>query len=211
MKKSVISLFIIVGILAICFIFITREHDTLKYNNKDRKSDLITTVYSIEDIKELVTNIESQSVSYSEFKKHFNVQCMRKTHQGYYVVLFQDDGSSVFVFFDNQMVISNILSYKVFLTTEDFKTFENNRTTLSQIIEFDDSWISSPLSLITQTAHIIQEGIVIITYTNLEDGSLVEDGIIDKIEFVDNQTLEANSGELYHSYVPYILEIDKTS
>lgn len=61
--------------------------NNMKFNQTTNKNDLLTEKYPIIQIEELKSKTEAGNITFSDFKRDFDVQCMRKTHQGYYVVL----------------------------------------------------------------------------------------------------------------------------
>ena len=73
--------------------------NNMKFNQTTNKNDLLTKKYSITQIEELQSTAKINNMTFSNFKRDFDVQCMRKTHQGYYVVLLLEDGGNAFAFF----------------------------------------------------------------------------------------------------------------
>ena len=91
---------ILSGIIVIVMCMVTLIGcNNMKFNQTTNKNDLLTEKYPIMQIEELQGTVETGDMTFSNFKRDFNVQCMRKTHQGYYVVLLLEDGRNAFAFF----------------------------------------------------------------------------------------------------------------
>ena len=73
--------------------------NNMKFDQTTNKNNLLTEKYPISLIEELKNVADSGHMTFSKFKRDFNIQCVRKTHQGYYVVLLLEDDSNAFVFF----------------------------------------------------------------------------------------------------------------
>lgn len=199
-------MFFIVAIALTC-IFAFCGCDNMKYDNLTDKKDIITYKYSSEKINRLKEKVETSTVSLKEFKKEFNLQCVRKVNENvYYVVLMQEDGKSVFVFINSDFELTNnVIIVDKFKTKEEFENQELK--TKSDVLEFDNNTVWSMLSgsFFTTTIHIVQEGVCCVNYNYFQDGVYVEDPYIDSIQFVTDEEIAT------YEFVPfpYILEIDR--
>ena len=106
-KKIIILLFFACAVLIFVRSFIGGMG--VKYNNTERFENLVNIKYSSRKIKEIREAIERNDWNYMKFKSLFDIQCLRKTYQGYYVVLLQDDGRRAFVFMDEEMMLNGML------------------------------------------------------------------------------------------------------
>ena len=88
----------VVAIIVICIVTFTGCNN-MKFNNSTNKKFLLTEKYSIAQIEKTKNSAEFGRIVFSDFKKDFNIQCVRKTHQGYYVVLLLEDDKNAFAFF----------------------------------------------------------------------------------------------------------------
>ena len=195
-------------LLASLFINLLVGCDNIKYNNTKSKNNLISESYSTSQITNLKEEIVSSSLSFTKFKKQYNPQCVRKTHQGYYVILKQEDGQTAFIFINKKLELYNMLIIDEFKKKEEFENQVSKMSTKSEIIEYDTNTIFSPFSSVSLTVHIVQEGIFIIKYSRLSDNTLLNDPIITNVEFFDNQSL-LEKQDVFGDSIPYILEIDK--
>ena len=183
----------------------------IKFNNSTEKDVLITKEYSTDQIAQLKKSVESGHVTFSEFKASFNVQCIRKTHQGYYAVLLQEDGKSAFVFINKNNQLINVIVVDKFKTKKEFQAQLSNLMTKEIMLTFEANTILLPVSSVDMTAHIVQEGIYIIKYSRFDDGKMMSDPVIENVEFVENENISNNDDTLIRDEIPFILEIDKIS
>ena len=189
------------------------EDDGLVCNDKP-SSELITTAYSAEKIQELKNDIKNNTFDYNELKSKYSVQCLRKTPQGYYTVLMQDDGCKVFVFMDESKKLcksNNPITVNSFKSKRDFEFIKVKETTLSEITSFDKDTIFLPISSFVYTAHIVNEGVLIIEYARFDEKHEIvyEDSIVKNVTFYENNHYSEDN--LAIVLVPYILGIDKNA
>jgi len=186
------------------------------YDNLTRKEDMITRQYAPEKVERLAQKIEQQEkVRYSEVKRTFRLECVRKTYQGYYAVLQLTDGRNAFIFMDDQLIVSNVAVYDRFRSKEEFEQLiaEKQDATRADVLSFDPNEYPMPISVVSEEAHIVQEGVIIVRYRR-EDGYPV-----DQIRFYTDSEIAA-SEVIKHNYsitysiknrVPCVLEIDKAN
>ena len=93
----------------------------MECNQTDVKSALIKTKYPSHKIEDLRIATEVDNISFSKFKKIFKVECIRKTHQGYYVVLLDENGSNAFVFFNEEDELTYVIVKDRFLAKREFE------------------------------------------------------------------------------------------
>lgn len=204
-KKFNISLLILILI-----VLLTGCND-IKYNNSENKIDLITKKYSTEQIEKLELTTGSEKVTFSEFKKDFDAQCIRKTHQGYYVILLLESGENSFVFFNDDNILTSVMTVDKFKTQNEFNIQALDGMTKSAVLNFDPNAILIPVSSVEITAHIVQEGLYIIKYTRFLDGQSIEDPVVNSVEFIANENISASSDTLVKYEIPFIFEFDKVS
>lgn len=208
MKKTILLLIIVVLIL--CGSVLWNCHKK-EYNNAEKKESLITETYSPEQIEWIYSELEVGTIEYADIQARFNIQCLRKTYQGYYAILLQSDGCSVYVFMDDQYKVNRVLVYEAFLSRESFEAqcSVKENMTISEVLAIDTNALPMPTSMPLRTAHIVEEGVMIVTYTYVLDGRLLDEVVIEKIEFIDNETVALHGDDLGLKQVPYILGIDK--
>ena len=211
MKK--VGFFIII-VVPFCIIFLVILNYSMPiFDNLARKEDVITQQYSKKSIEKLANTIEQSQLDLSDLEAQFSIECMRKTHQGYYAVLLQSDGSNVFIFMDDHLSVTKLLSFSHFMTKDEFEHFclNNKNTTISDILQKDRNTLPTPTSMTVQTAHIVQEGVIIVTYRTLENGEVLNEAVVDGVKFFDNSTIAAAESHYALKHIPYILEIDKAN
>ena len=196
---------IVVVCCALIFGYIIKSQN-IEYNNVNNAEELITISYPESDIKKLKKTIASRRRSFFYLKSKFKVQCIRKTHQGYYVLLFQDDGKKVFVFINDSLELRDVLVVDNFKTKKDFDFIisKQESATIDEIVEFDSNTILLPISSVNLTVHMVEEGLLCIEYKRNESKELT----VDNLSFIDNKEMEKDI-TLASLSAPYILEIDK--
>lgn len=199
--RGIIIVLLCVATLAGC--------NNMKFDQTTSKNDLLTIKYSINQIEKLRSSAKTNDVTFSKFKRDFNPQCIRKTHQGYYVVLLLEDGGNAFVLFNDENSLISVIVSNGFKSKIEFQNKLVEQMPLSEVLNFDSNAILLPISAMDITAHIVQEGILIVKYSRYKDEKNIEDPIVTSIEFIDNESL-SNSEDPFIKYViPFILELDK--
>lgn len=208
--KFILSLILI---LLIIVVLILRRDVKMKYNNEKNIASLVTERYSKADILKMREDIEHGYLDYSALKSNYNIQCLRKTYQGYYIVFLMDDGERVFVFMNEKMKLCKVLVIENIKEKKEYNFIKPGETTEREILEYDKSTILLPVSSITSTAHIVQEGLLVITYDriNAETGVLLDNPIVKSVVFFSNDEFPLKDDTMINLNVPYILEIDKKS
>lgn len=200
--------FFITILLVITYLISLVGCEKMKYDNKTNKDKLITKEYTTSKIDDLKSIIQSTGMSFDKFQELFKVQCVRKTCQGYYVILRQEDEKNVYVFFNNNHQSVDILIVKDFITELEFKNIVENETTESEVLMLDSNTIFLPVSAVHASAHIVQEGVFIIKYSSFSEEVFLEDPIVHSIEFVKNEDILLENNDINY-IVPLILPIDK--
>lgn len=188
-------------------------HRMPDYDNLVKKEDAITRQYPREMVDELTHKIEEEEkkVGYGKLRRMFRLECVRKTEQGYYAVLQLTDGSNAFIFMDDRLTVSKVAVYDCFRTKEEFEKFlsEKQDATRADVLSFDPNEYPMPFSVVSEEAHIVQEGVIIIRYRR-EDGHPV-----DQIFFYSNSEIAVGKPReitYFIKYgVPYVLEIDRVN
>ena len=208
-KKIIILLFFACAVLIFVRSFIGGMG--VKYNNTERFENLVNIKYSSRKIKEIREAIERNDWNYMKFKSLFDIQCLRKTYQGYYVVLLQDDGRRAFVFMDEEMKLNEVLLIGNMKEKEEFSFIEPGRTTEDEIVSMDENAILLPVSSVTSTAHVVREGLLVITYNRLDEEKqmFLDDPLVNAVVFYANESFPLEDNEMINKNVPYILPIDR--
>lgn len=183
----------------------------MRFNQTADKSDLLTEKYPIERIEELKNSAQTGNITFSIFKRDFKAQCVRKTHQGYYVVLLLKEGGNAFAFFNEKNVLVRVMAFDSFKSEKEFRSQVVEQMPESDVLKFDSNAIMAPVSAIEMTAHIVQEGIFIVKYSRIVDGKMLEDPIVTSIQFIDNESIPNNEDPLVKDEIPFIWGFDKTS
>lgn len=214
MKRNIKSLLLsallifLVAVLAVIIPFSIGEK--MKYNNDKTIDILVTERYSASEIQKMKSSIENNKLTYSQLRSDYNIQCLRKTYQGYYAVFLQDDGSRVFVFINKNKEPYKILVIDEIKNKSQYDFIEVGKTTKNEILNYDENTLFMPVSSVITTAHITKEGVLLVTYDNFDEvsGMILDDAVVKSITFYNNSDFPLKNS-LIDSNVPYILEIDK--
>lgn len=195
--------------IAVIIIVLFAGCNSMRYNQTEQKNKLITETYSAAQAKELKKAAEDGDVTFSMFKRSFNAQCVRKTHQGYYVVLFLNDGGNAFAFFDEKSMLKSVMISYGFKSETEFRNRITEHMRKSEVLNYDTNSIALPVSAVDTTAHIVQEGVFIVKYSRFENGKIIDDPIATSLVFVKNEEIATNEDLFIKNEIPFILEIDK--
>ena len=185
--------------------------NNMKFDQTTNKNNLLTEKYPISLIEELKNVADSGHMTFSKFKRDFNIQCVRKTHQGYYVVLLLEDDSNAFVFFNEEDTLIRIIISKGFKSKNEFQNQVIEQKPKSEVLSFDTNTIIAPVSAIDITAHIVQEGICIVKYSRSAGGEILADPIVTSVKFFDNESIATCEDPFIRNEIPFIFEVDKVS
>ena len=185
--------------------------NNMKFDQTTNKNNLLTEKYPISLIEELKNVADSGHMTFSKFKRDFNIQCVRKTHQGSYVVLLLEDDSNAFVFFNEEDTLIRIIISKGFKSKNEFQNQVIEQMPKSEVLSFDTNTIIAPVSAIDITAHIVQEGICIVKYSRSAGGEILADPIVTSVKFFDNESIATCEDPFIRNEIPFIFEVDKVS
>ncbi len=212
MKKIILITVFVVAFILFAVIWIRFGGSKVKYNNQKKVTELVTKKYEEADFYDLRSKAENMEISFEHFSSQFEVQCLRKTYQGYYAVFLLMSGEQAFVFMNNNMEINRVLVTDHFLKKDAFSFIEKGKTTQFQITNVDhNTSIGLPVSSFTIIAHIVQEGVLVIRYNRLdaETFQVLEDPVVESVTFYKNSDFPLKDDPVTSSSVPFILEIDK--
>lgn len=181
----------------------------VKFNQTTNKKELLTKKYSVVQIEKLQKAAETGAMTFSDFKRDFDVQCVRKTHQGYYVVLLFESDENVFAFFNEKNTLFQIIISGDFKSKAEFQDQVVEQIPKSEVLNLDPNAIVAPVSSLEITAHIVQEGLFIVKYSRFKEGKIIEDPIVDSVQFIENESISVSNDPFIRDEIPYIFEIDK--
>ena len=181
----------------------------MRYNNDTRFDDVVTLAYPAGEIEAFQQTLESGAIPVAQFSSKFNIQCTRKTFQGYYSVLKQDDGKHVFAFIDSNRKVQKVIVWNSFKNKSDFDFVVPNETKASEILVFDPNAVVYPISAQNATGHIVKDGLLVIRYSHILDGILLDDSVVYDIQFFDNKTLSSSTDNFWIANTPFIFPMDK--
>lgn len=229
MKRKVIGIVVVcmlIIVLGVIVIALTQKESELRYDNETNLNDKITVTTPISEIDKIKQRMNTGNqpidIDWVVSNTKIKIECMRKTEQGYYVVLKQDDGKLTFLFMDEEFEIETILTYAKFLSKDDFDFIVLLETRDSEIDEIGMNEVSYPVSAVSLSGYIVKEGILLIRYrrtTDKVDGVLVFESIVESVEFIDNEEILAfkKDDDMYFGNTwtimctPYIYPMDKNS
>lgn len=210
MKKVFLILSVII-IISVFFCVHYLNQRMPDYDNLVKKEDVITQQYPPEKVDKLTQKMEQREVRYTKLRRMFRLECVRKTDQGHYAVLQLTDGSNAFIFLDDRLIVSRVAVYDRFRSKEEFERMlsEKQEATREDILLFDSNEYPMPFSVVTEGAHIVQEGVIVVRYQRKAEYP------VDQTFFYSNS--EVDAGELgdttYYvkNCVPNVLEIDRVN
>lgn len=140
-----------------------------------------------------------------------NRKLARKIGNIRYLILMSVTNEKLFIFYDNNYKITGTYYQKnEFLTKDDFENIQIGITKLSEICEMDKNSFFYPFDADIKTGHIVKEGMIIISYSRIKDGEILEDPVVESIENYNNdEILEMQENNFFIKYIPYIMPIDK--
>lgn len=183
----------------------------IRYDNVSDSSDLITVAYPFDTINALKLHVQNKRYTYWDLSRDFKVECVRKTYQGFYAIFLQTNGDYAYVFMDKELQVNKVLILDSFLSLNDFDVVSKGEKSIriSDILSLDVNSVSIPLSMYIQTAHIVQEGVVYISYSPIKQGVYIEEPVAANVLFYSNEYLMLHQDELIAQCVPFVLSIDK--
>lgn len=172
--------------------------------NPGDEKRIISDCYTHEQIRTLQTAISTGQYTYSEFQQNFVVEVVIDTLQeqyGYCVLLLGENQESVFVFVSYELVLTDTMVVDRFLTKEEFEAAIGSQTTKSQVLSSDPNAMDLSSADETITAHIVQEGVFVVTYAPNEGEPQV-----DSVLFVENRETYDHENPLVRDMIPRIAE-----
>lgn len=201
-KKNIL---VIVTMLIMIGLMFYVENSDMQYNNVDDKDILITTTYSVSEIEKIQHNINYGGMSFKDLESEYNIQCLRKTSRGYYVILKEDAEKYCYVFMSSNLKVENVMDLvENFKTKEEFEAYVTEGMTQEEVEKFDVCTIDVPISSICSTVHYVEEGVFVLTY--LRNSKMYT---VDKIYFYSNEECINGDDQSVLSLIPFILEIDR--
>ena len=214
-KKTCFLIVAIVLIFTLICIVIFKWSNTIKFDQETDMDRLITKKYSVSDVEKLRTAASCRNMYFSDFKKDFKVQCARKTHQGFYVVLLMEDGRHAFICFNKEELLYRVLLAGNFKSKEDFQNNVVPQMSMSKVLEYDSNAVAAHGSSEIIMMHIVKGGYFIVRYDTpspyiAEDPSDPCEPFVSTIEFYENDSLVTGENEFAKvEEVPFIYELDK--
>ena len=188
--------------LIVIFIYVITA-SSFEYDNTTPINCVKSKLYSSEKIEKLEDDILKENVSFRNFNINYRPRCIRKTFQGYYAVLAQENGSLCFVFWDSQNEIYSIYRTDKFISSDDFKqNIVIGETKVDSFISDGMNYFYFPISKMMMTGHICNDGVIVIQY----DSS----GVVEFVNYFSNEEI-VESSDFLTSYIPYILPEDRTN
>lgn len=208
MKKALVAAIVFAVTATVIILAATMSEGVISHNNSDRVEDLADTKYTAADIEQLKEWVDTGKADYFALKSKVKIQCVRKTFQGYYAVILQEDGSKVFIFMNKSLKLGEMLVFDKFKSKADFGFLETaNKVTQESVLEFDKNAILLPISAVNESVHIVKEGVIVVRYkTDSASGKTYADNV----RLIGNDEITEDAEDTAASMVPYILEIDKT-
>ena len=194
--------FVLLLVISALSIFIYTNHTSpYKYDNNTPISQMKKQQYTEKEIKKLEEDIFSGNITVRQFIRKYKPQCIRKTFQGYYAVLIQDNNLMYFVFWDNKDNIYNIYKTNGFVSHDTLQnSVEIGKSNINDITRNGTDFCYYPISKMLLTGHICSDGVLIIEYDS--------NSVSNSIKFFSNEELDTSDDYLLQ-LTPYILPLDK--
>lgn len=208
-KHKVLYFIVIIIFAAVILIFTVystkspfSKYDKFKYDNETPLSYDESRKYSENEIDKLQNGIWAWEIDFRQFNKKYKPQCIRKTPQGYYAVLVQEDYSLCFVFWNSENRLYCTYRTDGLVPSEEFKSrIVIGKSSLESIMSSGFDFFPFLISKITVTGHICSDGVLVVKYN--------ENCIAQSTEFYSNEELSSKPTEFPAEDVPYILPQDK--
>lgn len=222
-ERIIIILFFIEFVISL--VGCSKEGDLkVNYNNDIEPDLVINEVYNQSDIETLEQDLslvkggfKDRKIYYKDLKLKFKIECVRKTFQGYYVVLILDNNERAFLFMNDNLELTDIIRIEKFHKKSDFTFIKTMQTTENEMEQFDKNYIKFSLSYKDITGHILSDGVMIVYYNRMD----YMNSLVESVEFISNEEIKklknvkaddktTLGNEIFAISVPYILPIDKT-
>lgn len=190
----------------------TGEKKQVVFNNEQSYQELITYKYDSDEFYSIRETLDSgNEIALFDVIANENIECVRKIEDISYLILLSEMDEKLFVFFDADFKVTGSYCVKdEFLNEDDFASVQTGTTQSSLIFEMDKNRIFYPFDTDLKTGHITKEGIVIISYNIMGDGEILNDPVVESIEFYNNdEILKMREDNFFIQIMPYILPIDK--
>lgn len=225
MNRKIIAVLLAVIILAATAYFVYTNIGEILYDNSTPARELITVTNSGEKFDEWLIRCQNggNHATLLEMLMTFDVECIRKTPQGYYAVMYLDNGSTSYTFFDSNLEVS--LTKTNNLIAGDFLSLSEMEAALAALevdgVFTEDALCNSELvERFIGTAWKkllvapVQEGAVILKFQSYgsNQGVLKSMDFLTETQWYDTCDAEIpGNGEMppMAVFFPYILEIDR--
>jgi hypothetical protein len=178
----------------------------IEYSNEKPYKDLITIKYPVTQLDQLEEKYKKGTeILFNELSNEFKFECIRKAGFGYYVILMQDDGKRVFLFFNEELSLRILKRFTDFLSIDDFDFVKIGETTIQEVFNEDPNTYLQPFDSYTGTSHVVKEGGLLLYYKK-SNGEIWANGF----KFYENdELLNMKADQTVMIQLPYILDIDK--
>ncbi len=197
---------------------VIRIEPGLNFDNESDRHQFPATKYSISSIEELKRRIDTEQVTYWDFCEKFSTDCIRRIKTGYYVKLFGEDGSMVFVYIkpvvstleDRKkptMLVESIKIYKEFMSAQEFCENIHVGDTRAKVVSYDNNGFINEHQKDVEI-FVVKEGIILISY---ENEAYTGEKLVESVKFVSDSTLKEDFSSNMNLLpeLLYVLEIDK--
>lgn len=201
-KQIFYIIFALLLVVAVLLLFIYKNHTNFyKYDNDTPLSYTKNQQYTEQEMKKLEEDIFTGNITVRQFVRKYKPQCIRKTNQGYYAVLMQDNNLKCFIFWDNKNNIYNIYKTSGFVSHDMLQnSVEIGKSNINDITRNGTDFCYYPISKMLLTGHICSDGVLIIEYDS--------NSVSNSIKFFSNEELDTSDDYLLQ-LTPYILPLDK--
>lgn len=225
MKKTIIAVLLAAIILIGTTYFVYMNLGEILYDNSTPARELITETNSSAKFETWLIRCQNggNHATLWEMLLTFKVECIRKTPQGYYVVMYLDNGSTSYTFFGSNLEVS--LEKENDLIAGDFLSLSEMEAALAAlevdgVLTQDAVWESELVNRFIGTwlkrtlVAPVQEGAVILKFQGYgsNEGELKSMEFLPETQWYDTCDAEIpGNGEMPPMAVlfPYILEIDR--
>lgn len=183
---------------------------SIQYNNIINARQQITKTYTSDRLEALQLAVIEGRMSFKQLRREFDLPCVRKTHQGYYAILMQDDRQHyAFVFLADDLTPKYVYITQAFPTQAEVEQQIIPGMTEDEVEAFYPNTVPLPVSAQPCSAIIVREGVYLLQYDYFKNGEILSEPQLGKITFFPSDVHETTDDVFVQTVIPYILDIDK--
>ena len=182
----------------------------IQFDNTVDARQQITKTYTSDRLEQLRAEVLEGRMSFEQLRREFDLPCVRKTHQGYYAILMQDDRQHyAFVFLADDLTPQYVYITDAFPTQAEVEQQLTPGMTEDEVEAFYPNTVPLPVSAQPCSAILVHEGVYLLQYDYFKNGEILSEPQLGKITFFPSDVHETTDDVFVQTVIPYILDIDK--